>query len=482
MREQNRRDFLKTVGLGTAGLALPGCFSAKRKPVKRPNILFLFTDDQRFDTIRALGNPEIRTPNLDRLVARGLSFTRAHIMGGTSGAVCMPSRAMLLTGRTLFHLHRRGAAVPGDHTLLPEVFRAAGYRTFGTGKWHNGARAYARCFTHGGNIMFGGMSDHLSVPVHDFDPTGAYPRGSRVTGDGFSSELFTDAAISFLEKDAGENPFFMYVSYTAPHDPRMAPEEYAAMYPPRSVSVPGNFLPEHPFDNGEMKIRDEKLSPWPRTPALIRDHLAAYYAMITHTDAQIGRLLDALERSGRAGETIIVFTSDNGLAVGSHGLLGKQNLYDHSVRVPLILCGPGVAEGRQTRGLCTLNDLFPTLCGLAGLPVPSGVEGKDLAPIMADSRASVHDSVFFAYKRLQRGLRTADDWKLICYNVRGKNPVQLFNLKEDPLEMNNLAREAAHAARLQELTALLARRMVDLDDFCHLDRPNWGYPGGKPGK
>ncbi|MHC4945846.1 MAG: sulfatase-like hydrolase/transferase, partial [Planctomycetota bacterium] len=479
MTEQDRREFLKTLGLGAAALAAPACATTPSRAARPPNIVILFTDDQRFDTLHAVNCPAIETPAMDRLVKRGVTFTRAHIMGGTSGAVCMPSRAMLLTGRTLFHLKQRGATIPDEHVMLPELLRTAGYQTFGTGKWHNGRQAYARCFTHGGKIMFGGMSDHAKVPVYDFDPSGEYAKENQYVADKFSSKLFTDEAIGFLEKRAGDQPFFLYVSYTAPHDPRMAPEPYASMYPPDEIKLPENFLPAHPFDNGEMKVRDENLAPRPRTPEVVREHLSDYYAMITHLGAQIGRLLDALERTGNADNTIIVFSSDNGLAVGSHGLLGKQNLYDHSVRVPLVICGPGIPRDVRTSGLCYLLDIYPTLCALAGIDLPDTVEGTSLVPALRDPSSPVRDSVFLAYTKLQRGVRTVDDWKLIKYNVKGEQHTQLFDLNRDLHEMQNLAGDERHAGRLEFLTNLLREHMRALDDFCDLDKPNWGLPKGK---
>lgn len=474
MPKTDRRDFLKKVGLGAAALAMPGCASLDRPRPKKPNILVLFTDDQRFDTLHSVNCPEIKTPNLDRLVQSGTTFTRAHISGGTSGAVCMPSRAMLLTGRNLFHLQDRGGQIPMEHAMFPEAFRDAGYKTFGTGKWHNGRQAYARCFTHGGNIFFGGMSDHLKVPVHDFDEFGAYDRKDRYIADGFSSVLFADEAVHFLEKDSFGAPFLMYVSFTAPHDPRMAPEEYNALYPPDSVSLPESFMPEHPFDNGEMNIRDENLAPRPRTPEVVRAHKAAYYAMITHTDAQVGRILDALEEAGELDDTIIVFAGDNGLAVGRHGLMGKQNLYDHSVRVPLIMSGPGIPRNAQARGLCCLQDLFPTLCALSGLEVPATVEGRNLVSMLEDPSHAGRDSMFLAYRHLQRGVRTDDDWKLIEYNVRGERTTQLFDTIADPHELADLSADPQHAGRLQEMRALLVKHMREQDDFCDLEKPNWG--------
>lgn len=483
MDRSSRRDFLKIMGLGGAALTWPGCAAPGGSPGGgRPNVLFLFSDDQRFDTMHALNNEEISTPNLDRLVGEGTAFTHAHIMGGTSGAVCMPSRAMLLTGRTLFHLKNRGAGIPEEHALLPEVFRKAGYRTFGTGKWHNGRRAFSRSFTHGGKIMFGGMSNHLRVPLFDFDPTGQYRKEKKYIGSGFSSEIFTDEAIRFVENVAGDDPFFAYVSYTAPHDPRMAPREYTDLYRAEDLSLPENFLPEHPFDNGELRVRDELLAPFPRTGKVVKEHLAAYYAMITHLDAQIGRLLAALDRSGKAGNTIVVFAGDNGLAVGSHGLMGKQNLYEHSVRVPLVVRGPGVAAGGRAGGLVYLNDIFPTLCDLAHLEIPSSVEGRSLVPMVNDPGRKVRDSVFLAYREFQRAIRTDDNWKLIKYRVRDREKTQLFDLNRDPHERRNLADEADCAHRLCALESLLARRMRELDDFCRIDEPRWGLPENRATK
>jgi arylsulfatase A-like enzyme len=482
MSETSRREFLKVLGQGAAAVSLVGgaalfdssCSRGARR--SRPNIVLLFSDDQRFDAAGALGNPAIRTPNLDKLAERGVTFSRAHIMGGTSGAVCMPSRAMLLTGRTLFHLQDQGGTIPVDHTMLPEALKAAGYETYGIGKWHNGKPAFARAFGGGGPVFFGGMSDHLQVPVFDFDPTGEYPAEKRRTGTKFSSELFTDAAVEIIRGRQDRTPFFLYVAYTAPHDPRMAPAEYAALYPPEKIALPPNFLPRHPFDNGEMSIRDELLAASPRDPAVVREHIAAYYAMITHLDAQIGRIFSALEETGLADETIVVFAGDNGLALGQHGLLGKQNLYDHSVRVPLVFAGPGFPRGRRRTTLCDLLDIYPTLFEALGLPLPASVEGLSLMPSVQRAGRKIRDFLFLAYTKIQRGIRTDDDWKLIEYNVGGTRTTQLFHLADDPWEMKNLAGDPAHGDRVASLRELLRTSMRESGDFCDFDKPNWGLP------
>jgi len=488
-----RRDFLKGLAAGGLACSLPslgGC-RRQRPGLQRPNLLFLFADDQRFDTIRALGNPYIQTPHLDSLVESGTAFSRAYIMGSHSGAVCMPSRAMLLTGRSLFRLQERGRVIPDDHVMLPELARRAGYVTFGTGKWHNSRPAFARCFSDGDEIFFGGMSDHWNVPVYDFDPGGEYAErtpvipnsasSNQVTYRGYdhivdgkhSSELFSDAAVTFLDRYQDKPPFLLYVSYTAPHDPRSMPQSFLDLYDPDSIPLPENFLPQHPFDNGELKVRDELLAGFPRSEEEVRRHIAEYYACITHLDAQIGRVLEALKRSGRYDDTIIIFTGDNGLALGQHGLMGKQSLYEHSVHVPLILSGPGIPVDTQRADLCYLNDIFPTLCDLTGLESPGGIWGESLLPLLRGEAGSGRDALFFTYKDFQRALRTGR-WKLILYNVGGRITTQLFDLETDPWERDNLAGRAEHRERIAGLIRRLQELMRASGDTADLGQPGWG--------
>lgn len=426
---------------------------------QKPNVLFFFTDDQRFDTINALGNDVVSTPNIDALVRRGTAFTHAHIPCGTSGAVCMPSRAMLHSGRSLFHIAGAGQTIPTEHTTIGEAFRAAGYDTFGTGKWHNGREAFHRSFTHGDEIFFGGMADHWNVPAYHYDPTGAYdsecpiidePMKSNemrirtcdhVTAGKHSSELVCDAAVNFLEERSGEKPFFAYVSFLAPHDPRSMPKRFLDMYDPEKMTLPGNFLGGHPFDNGALHIRDEMLASFPRTPEETKRHIAEYYAMISHLDNELGRVLDALTKTGALDDTIIVFAGDNGLALGRHGLFGKQSCYEHSVRVPLIFSGPGVPSGATSESYAYLFDIFPTLCELTGVERPDSVEGRSLGPAFTDSDKKIRDSLYFAYTDCQRAVKD-ERFKLVEYVVGGKHTeTQLFDLATDPLERRNIADE-----------------------------------------
>src|SRR5262249_18710861 len=211
-------------------------------------------------------------------------------------------------------------------------------------------------------------------------------------------------------------------------------------------------------------------APWPRTPEVVRQHLADYYAAITFLDAQVGRILDALRVSGRYDDTLIVFSSDHGLAIGSHGLFGKQNLYDHSMHAPLLFAGPGVPRGKRSDALCYLLDIFPTLGDLAGVKAPEGSEGKSLAPVLSGKQARVRDSLFFAYTKAQRAVRD-ERWKLIVYPQ--VNKVQLFDLQADPAERKDLASDEAHAAEVERLTALLRGWQKQLGDVQPLrtDRP-----------
>lgn len=435
----------------------------------RPNVLFLFTDDQQADTIRALGNPHIRTPNIDRLAGRGTAFTNAYIMGGSSPGVCLPSRASLLTGRTLWNIDNQGIwgyEISEKNKTLPEVFRDNGYATFATGKNDPGKTGqFGRAYTHGDKLLFQGMSQQYILPLHSFQPDGNYAKVKPVPETGrHSAEVYADAAIRFLESRAGnDQPFYAYVAFQTPHDPRQSPAEFRQLYKDEEMPLPASFMPKHPFDNGMLDIRDEKTAPIPRTPGVIRRHIADYYAMITHTDAQIGRILDALEKSGKLDNTIIVFASDNGLALGRHGLMGKQNIYEHSVRVPLILSGPGIPRG-ETRGqLCYLYDIYPTLCGIAGLRVPATVEFKSLQPVISDNSAKHRDHLYFAFMSWQRAIRDKRH-KLIEYHVDGARHTQLFDLHADPHEINNLADDDAYQQTLASLRALLAQERVRLND------------------
>jgi arylsulfatase A-like enzyme len=423
----------------------------------RPNILFLFADDQRADTLAAHGNPHIDTPHLDTLVARGFSFRRNYTFGSNNGAVCVPSRAMLMTGKSWFRID---APTMGGSRLLPELLGEQGYQTFATGKWHNGEASCARGFQQARHVMFGGMSDHTKVPVRSRTPEGTWT--SAETTDRFSTELFADTAIEFLKQHDSARPFFCYVAFTAPHDPRQPPEDFRQRYEQRPPPLPRNFVPQFPFDNGSVTGRDEVLAAWPRTEAVIRSQLAEYYGLISHLDQQVGRVLAALEESGHSDDTIVVYAADNGLALGSHGLLGKQSVFEHSMRTPLVIAGPGIPRGQSSFALTYLLDLFPTLCDVTGTTIPSDLEGHSLRPIWKGERDEVRDSLFLPYLSVQRAVRDRR-WKLIAYPAQ--NHLQLFDLERDPDELVNLADNPEQSSNIDRLKGLMARWQQQVGDL-----------------
>ncbi len=432
----------------------------------RPNLLLIIADDHRADALGALGHPAVRTPVLDSLIHRGTSFTRTAIMGSLMPAVCAPSRACLLTGRGLFQADaapelERGpefeVRLPEEACTLPERFQAAGHATFFTGKWHNDLPALLRSFEQGDHIFHGGMCDHRRVPVRTLAEIrrGDPPR----VAPGFSSDLFCDSAETFIRRQH-DRPFFACIALTSPHDPRTPPPEFRALYDPARLSLPANFRPAHPFDNGELGIRDEQLAPHPLAPAVVREHLADYYGMISHHDACLGRVLTALRETGQQDRTIVVYVSDHGLALGSHGLLGKQNLYQSSIQVPVILAGPGIPRGVRNPALSYSLDLYATLCELADLTPPAGLESRSLVPTFMSGAAVLRDSLCAAYMDCQR-MVTDGRWKLIVYHVDGAERRQLFDLCADPDECNDLTLSTSRAAEagsiIDRLSAQLAQ-------------------------
>jgi arylsulfatase A-like enzyme len=433
---------------------LPQSTWAKSQTNSRPNILFLFSDDQRADAIAAYDNPHIQTPNLDQLVRTGFSFRNAFCMGSIHGAVCQPSRAMLNSGRSLYRVPMNLKGV----TTMPQSLKQAGYTTFGTGKWHNHGESFQKSFTKGTAAFIGGMSNHIKVPVVDLK-NGKF-ENKRIESK-FSSELFADATVDFLNEHPKDQPFYAYVAFSAPHDPRMPPASAMEPYKKSPPPLPNNFMPQHPFNNGWMTGRDESLTGWPRAPKIVQEQLAEYYGMITDMDSQIGRILNTIKKNGFDKNTIIIFSSDHGLAVGSHGLLGKQNLYEHSMKSPLIFKGPGIPQNKSSEALVYLYDIFPTVCDLTHIEVPAGVEGSDLAPIWREKIDRVRDSLFTTYEDLMRAVRD-DRWKIIRYPQINKT--QLFDLKTDPLELHDLSQNPDQKKRVQNMLALLKKWQQKTDD------------------
>jgi arylsulfatase A-like enzyme len=410
--------------------------------VGKPNILHINADDHRADGLHALGNALLRTPNLDTLVERGIVFSHCYTMGSMIGAVCLPSRTMMLTGHSWLRIPGRGGITPASMPSMAQVLRQAGYSTFHVGKGGNEYGAGIKAFD-------------INIVMDDRGPE--QRRGS--------SQRHADAAIKFLKERPKDKPFYMYVAPPVPHDPRVAAPQFHKMYDPALVPLPAAFMPMHPFDNGEMTVRDEKLAPWPRTPEDTRQQLADYYACCTGLDYHIGRVFAALKEAGQWDNTIIIFTGDNGLSLGEHGLFGKQNLYEFGgMHVPCVIAGPGIPKGRSA-ALVYLMDLFPTFCDFGGAAIPAGVEGKSIVPVIQGKQAGVRDVLYTAYRDCQRAIRD-QRWKLIRYPLVDRT--QLFDLQADPHELVNLADKPEYAAKVAEMTKLLGAEMQRYGDTAPL--------------
>lgn len=486
----NRRKFIGMMGSGLAASSV-GSALGTATPAKLPsggqqsNIVFIICDDLMFRTIHGLNNPEVHTPNLDRLMASGMAFTHCFHQGSWSGAVCLPSRTMLNSGLTAFHAQAGIDQVP----TWGQTFGNAGYNTYMCGKWHLDPTVLQRSFQQMGPVgpamlastPMGGAAYNRPHPGDTWQPWDKSLKGhwihaglwrnARPDAIEHSAAMYTDCFTDHLLNYAAKSdkPFFMYLGFNSPHDPRQAPREFVDLYPQEKIEIPPNFLPEHPFDQGDYKIRDEVLAPIPRTHAAVQLHRREYYASITYTDHQIGRILDAVEKSGKASNTYVILTADHGLAVGEHGLLGKQNLYDCSIRMPLLISGPGIIPGSRCDELVYQHSMYATTCELTGIPIPETVEFPSLAALLRGGNRPLHDAVFSYYRGFQRMVRTKTH-KLIVYPQIKR--VQIFDIENDPWEMHDLSDKSSAAGIRAELLSRLKRFQTELGDKLDLESPS----------
>lgn len=458
----------------------------------RPNILFILADDQSPYSLSAYGNEVCDTPNLDRIAKQGMTFDGAHHMGAWTGAVCTASRTMIMTGRAVWHIPgAKGTPLETDMKYraeaakqsMPAIFNAVGYETFRTCKEGN---SYPEA-----NELF--QVSKVQDPKQNY----------RELTD--NSDWHGDRAIEFLEsREAAstEKPFLMYLGFTHPHDPRngkpeliekygavneAGPFDTSAQPNPQAPPIPVNYLPAHPFHHGHPGLRDEEKVQGvmrERDPATVRNEKGREYACIENMDQQIGRVLNKLDAMGELDNTYVIFTADHGIAVGRHGLMGKQNLYQHTWRVPMLVMGPGVEAGSRNEALVYLHEVLPTICELTGTEAPATVEGKSFAPVILGDTDKAHEVLYGVYSGgTKPGIRSVRDqhWKLITYDVLdGKvQETQLFDLEENPEELlqehhapevvkltgnqprpqqKNLAGDPAYAEKLAEMQALLKQQ------------------------
>ena len=485
-----------------------GCNSKIKQPEK-PNILFIITDDQSPFSLKAYGNQICQTPNIDKLAASGMTLTSAYIQGSWMSAVCVPSRTQIMTGRNLWRTVGlpttpspdyetpaiANAALLPEHPeyhSLPAVFNRAGYITFRTCKPTTSYDNADKLF----------MYNYEKWCVRADDENG--------------SKWHVDKALEFLEMRQSQSqrqPFLLYLGFSHPHDPRHGKEELYKKYgasdeppalpDPMAPPLPINYLPRHPFKHGNDNGRDETRVQGVmdrRDEATIRNEKGREYACIENLDIQIGHVMTKLEEMGELNNTYIFFTGDNGIAIGRHGLMGKQNLYEHSWRVPLIVMGPGIKPGSRALGNTYLMDVLPTMCDMAGIEQPHTCDGKSFLPVLKGETETIRDVLYGVFSRIEAknatdksssmpGIRAVKkgDWKLIKYDVNNGqiHETQLFNLKENPNELLwehqdtsiiqltgnkpnphqvNLANDPKYAEQLLEMEKLLLKQQFIYND------------------
>lgn len=503
----NHRPFALILAVFGIAISSQAGATAPAETPKQPNILFIFADDLSYETIGAFDILDIDTPHLDKLVEGGTTFTHAYNMGAYNGAVCVASRAMLNTGRFVWSTfkHDTRPKMKGEvqaGRMWSQLMKQAGYRTYMTGKWHVKVNP---------DDIFDVVADERPGMPRDFNKKSStdlskeigygykrplnqedYEQGWKpwdVSNGGYWeggkhwSEVVADHGIDFLKQAAtNDAPFFMYLAFNAAHDPRQAPKEYIDRYPLDRIKLPNNFTSKYTYQDemgcGE-ELRDARLAPFPRTEYSVKVNRQEYFALITHMDDQIGRIIQALQESGQADNTYIIFTADHGLAVGRHGLIGKQNMYDHSMRVPFMVVGPNIKKGEQNTAPIYLQDIMPTTLELAGAPIPEYVEFKSIMPLLEGTQEKSYDSIYGAYKGQQRMI-IQDDWKLIHYPTAGAD--RLYNMSADPFEQNDLAANPEYAAKIKELRTGLLALSAELNDPLDYNAPIESWNKASPPK
>ena len=470
---------------------------------RRPNILFILVDDQSpFDLKVYDPASTLETPHLDKLAAEGMVIDRAYHMGGFVGAVCTPSRHMIMSGRTLWHLPIGPLAQTHcpphlEKETIPAVFNRAGYDTMRTCKNGNSYEAANKEFT----------------VRRDASKRG----GDAESGSAWHAEQVL-GYLKTREETKDVDPFFIYFGFSHPHDTRDGTPELLAKYgatnhtdeatlPPlnaKAPALPQNWLPDYPFFHGHPDLRDEVAvsGVWKNRDSItIRNEVGREYACVENIDIQIGRVLTRLEAMGELENTYIIYTSDHGIAIGRHAMMGKQNLYEHSWRVPYLVKGPGINAGSRADGNIYLLDTLATVCDLAGIEVPPTNEGQSFKPVLTGEKETIRDSIYGVYNGGSKpGMRSVrkGDWKMIQYDVMDGSvrETQLFNLAENPDEFlvehhdpavvaltgvtpeahqRDLAEDPKYADKLAEMKSLLLEEMRKYDDPWRMwDQPDDG--------
>jgi len=461
----DRRDFLKA--LAGATLAMPQIArgaQTDRKPTPPLNILFVFADQMHGFAMGCMGNPEIRTPNLDQLAKEGTLFRNTY----SCAPVCTPFRATLFTGRygSQTGILSNGLPLPKGEPTLADRLNGGGYRTSYVGKWHFGGTGnkWVPPELRGGFTDFIGYqcyNDYVT-DVRFFDEEGKETRCSK-----HRTDATTDIAIQRLEHIA-KGRFALFVSYQNPHYPVQPSPEYEAMYEGVKITRRPNCQEIDPYiaTASPPAPKPKETDPvYKKYGGNLDKYLQLYYAMVTQLDANIGRLLQAVDRLGLRDNTVVIFTSDHGDMQGSHGLKNKSVFWEESSRIPLIVRVAGGVRGLQSDALISSVDFFPACVGYANLPPEPKVEGVNFAPLTRGEPQDLSNRPIFSESG-GWAMARRDAFKLAVEKNTMK-PTHLFDLKADPYEMKNLVEGPAHA----ETRAKLLATVTDWYQRVSKDRP-----------
>lgn len=444
--------------------AQPAGPAASSAPGERPNVLFVFADQLRYSALGSNGNQVVRTPNLDRLAGQGIAFDRAF----SSHPLCSPYRAHVMTGRygQLNGVVDNEYCLRDDQVTLPQALKAAGYHTAFVGKWHLGEGPYTQDKRYGFDYMAAYNCQHAYYKTSYWENE----RGP-IKNDTWAPVGETDLAIRFIENHRRETPgapFALIMSWGPPHWPYdQYPKEFK-IYDPATVDL----LPNVPV----------------QMAAFARKEIADYYGNVSALDAQVGRLMAALDQLGIAGNTIVCFSSDHGDHLSSHGFgkpadkwmhptmrASKASPFDEAAHIPFIMRFPGrVAPSRRTAAMFSSVDVMPTLLGLCGVAVPKDVQGRDLSYVATGKEGPPPpDSVYLQnmgtgwpnrsqWVGFWRGVRT-DRWLYARWHNKERGPL-LFDLKNDPYEQRNLAGQKEFAKVQQQMEDRLKQWMTETHD------------------
>jgi len=460
----NRRDFIRTVAGGATAAALARAAEAQETPARGPNVIYLFSDEHRYQSMSFAGMPELKTPHMKQMAEQGIVFRNCV----SNYPVCSPHRAILMTGRWPYQQKMKNDA-PGmidnslplspDQMTLGKAFKNAGYATGYVGKWHlGGVRAEPFGFDH--SLIWTKTNSHWNSVYH---PKDAKPVKSKA----YNATVMTDQALAFIEGHKAE-PFFLMVSWNPPHSNFIdAPDDKKALYPQDS-------LPYRPNVGGgkwKGKMTEERKQ---RRAKRQWATYQGYHAHVTAIDQELGRVLAKLDTLGLADNTIVVYASDHGSMLGSHGVGGKRQPYEESIKTPFIVRWPkGVPAGRTCDALFGAIDIMPSVCALAGLPAPESCSGQDFSSTMRGQQGPEPESQFIMHickkhasggekhpAPLFRGVTTGR----YTYALYPDRPWCLFDNEADPYQQHNLIADPAHAPLRDRLRATLAAWLKKAED------------------